>query len=74
MRRPWTYIATEKRTGVRLSSHFEGPFDANKAVSEFKEKHPDKYLEALVPGTHPCTTFETRQKARKIYNLGDKRG
>ena len=74
MRRPWTYIATEKQTGARVSSHFEASFDSNKAVAEFKEKHPDKNLEALVPGTHPCTTFETTHRNRLIYKLGDKRG
>ena len=41
MRRPWTYFATEKRTGARVSSHFEASFDSNKAVAEFKEKHPE---------------------------------
>ena len=74
MRRPWTYIATEKRSGIRVSNCFEAPFDSDKAALEFKAMHPDKHLEALLPGNHPCTTYETTHRNRLIHRLGDKRG
>jgi hypothetical protein len=69
--RPWTFIATEKQTGIRVSNCFQGPFDCAKAEVEFKEKYPDKHLEALLPGTHVCTTFETKHRNRLIHELGD---
>jgi hypothetical protein len=68
--RPWTYVATEKQSGVRISNYFQASFDCVKAEIEFKEQHPDKHLEALLPGTHPCTTFETKM-GKMIDQLGD---
>ena len=72
--RPWTYIATEKQTGTRVCDYFQGPFDSEKAVLEFESIHPDKHLEALLPGSHPCTTYETKHRNRLIHRLGDKHG
>ncbi len=69
--RPWTYIATDKQTGVRVSNHFQGPFDSDKAFLEFEATHPDKHLEALLPGSHPCITFETTYRNRLIHRLGE---
>jgi hypothetical protein len=69
--RPWTYIATEKQTGSRVSDHFHAGHDASQAALEFKSKHPDKQLEALLPGAHPCVTFETKLQGRKLFSLGD---
>jgi hypothetical protein len=57
-----------------MSNHFEAPFDSDKAALEFKEMHPDKHLEALLPGNHPCTTYETKHRNKLIHRLGDKRG
>jgi hypothetical protein len=54
-----------------VSDHFHAGHDASQAALEFKSKHPDKQLEALLPGTHPCVTFETKLKGRKLFSLGD---
>jgi len=70
--RPWTYIATEKQTGSRVSDHFHAGFDAKQAALEFESKHPEKHLEALLPGTHDCVTFNSSiDSGRLLYNLGD---
>ena len=72
--RPWTFIATEKRTGTRVYDYFHAPYDSVKAALSFEAMHPDKHLEALLPGSHPCTTYETKYRNRLIHRLGDKHG
>ncbi len=69
--RPWTYIATDRNTGQRVSDHMFAGFDSKHAVEVFVEEHPDKQLEALLPGSHRCVTFRTKPTSSMLYTLGD---
>jgi hypothetical protein len=75
--RPWTYIAIEKSTGERVCDYFQAGFDSKQAAIEFKTEYPNKQLEALLPGTHECTTFSTprrKNRGNMLYYLGDQDG
>ena len=78
--RPWTYIEIEKSTGERVCDYFQAGFDSKQAAIEFKTEYPNKQLEALLPGTHECTTFSTLvgaygdHRGNMLYYLGDQDG
>ena len=45
-------VATEKRTGKRMSFVFNSEFDMKNAASDFVLKYEQLSLEAMIPGDH----------------------
>ena len=50
--RPWTVVATEKKTGKRMSFVFSSDFDISVAASDFELRFEQLQLEAMIPGDH----------------------
>ena len=45
-------VATEKKTGQRMSFVFNSEFDMNGAASDFELRFEQLQLEAMIPGDH----------------------
>ena len=56
--RTWTAVSSDDLGRSRRMDRFVGSFDAPKAAQDFRARHTDRQLEALMPGVIEVTTYD----------------